>query len=66
MWPLIVIHSANLRILPIGLAQFQRPYATQWQLLMATSVIVMVPVLIVFIAGQRHFIRPIILSGLKP
>ncbi len=65
MWPLIVIDSLRLKTLPIGLAQFQGPYATEWHLLMAASVIVMVPVLIVFIAGQRYFVRGIILSGLK-
>ena len=65
MWPLIVIDSLNLKTLPIGLAHFQGPYLTEWNLLMAASVIVMVPVLIVFIAGQRYFVRGIILSGLK-
>jgi multiple sugar transport system permease protein len=65
MWPLIVIDSLRLKTLPIGLAQFQGPYVTEWHLLMAASVIVMVPVLIVFVAGQRYFVRGIILSGLK-
>jgi len=65
MWPLIVIDSLNLKTLPIGLAHFQGPYLTEWNLLMAASVIVMVPVLIVFIVGQRYFVRGIILSGLK-
>jgi len=44
MWPLIVIDSLNLKTLPIGLAHFQGPYLTEWNLLMAASVIVMVPV----------------------
>jgi multiple sugar transport system permease protein len=65
MWPLIVIDSLHLKTLPIGLAHFQGPYATEWHLLMAASVIVMVPVLLVFIAGQRYFVRGIILSGIK-
>jgi len=65
MWPLIVIDSLNLKTLPIGLAHFQGPYLTEWHLLMAASVIVMVPVLIVFVAGQRYFVRGIILSGMK-
>jgi len=65
MWPLIVIDSLNLKTLPIGLAHFQGPYLTEWHLLMAASVIVMVPVLVVFVIGQRYFVRGIILSGLK-
>ena len=65
MWPLIVIDSLGLKTLPIGLAHFQGPYLTEWHLLMAASVIVMVPVLIVFVIGQRYFVRGLILSGLK-
>jgi len=65
MWPLIVIDSLRLKTLPIGLAHFQGPYLTEWNLLMAASVIVMVPVLIVFVIGQRYFVRGIMLSGLK-
>jgi len=65
MWPLIVTHSIEKKTLPIGLAAFQGLYITDWTLLMAASIIVMVPTLIVFIFNQRFFVEGIKLSGMK-
>ncbi len=65
LWPLMVVDSLPLKTLPIGLAHFQDAYTTEYHLLMAASVIVMIPVLIVFLIGQRYFVRGIALSGLK-
>jgi len=65
MWPLIMINTMEKKTLPIGLASFQGLYTTDWTLLMAASIIVMVPTLIVFIAGQRFFVEGIKLSGVK-
>ena len=65
MWPLMVVDRLALKTLPIGLAHFQDSYTTEYHLLMAASVIVMVPVLIVFLLGQRYFVRGIALSGIK-
>jgi len=47
------------------IAHFQDSYTTEYHLLMAASVIVMLPVLIVFVIGQRYFVRGIALSGMK-
>lgn len=65
LWPLMVVDRLALKTLPIGLAHFQDSYTTEYHLLMAASVIVMVPVLIVFLIGQRYFVRGIVLSGMK-
>ena len=65
LWPLMVVDRLALKTLPIGLAHFQDSYTTEYQLLMAASVIVMIPVLIVFLIGQRYFVRGIALSGMK-
>ena len=65
LWPLMVVDRLALKTLPIGLAHFQDSYTTDYHLLMAASVIVMVPVLIVFMLGQRYFVRGIALSGMK-
>jgi multiple sugar transport system permease protein len=64
LWPLIVTNSPEMRTLPVGLSAFQGQYKTDWNLLMAGSVIAMLPILIVYIIGQRWFIRGITLSGL--
>ncbi|MFH1902691.1 MAG: carbohydrate ABC transporter permease [Candidatus Omnitrophota bacterium] len=65
MWPLIVTNSMEKKTLPIGLASFQGLYTTDWTLLMAASIIVMVPTLVVFIFNQRFFVEGIKLSGMK-
>jgi len=65
MWPLIVISSPEKRTLPLGLYAFMGQYGTEWTLLMAASLMVLLPVLIVFLLGQRYFVRGIVLSGLK-
>lgn len=64
-WPLIIITSEELRTLPLGLALFVVKNRTAWDLLMAGSVIATVPVLIVFLFFQRHFIRGIAVTGMK-
>lgn len=65
MWPLIVTNSMEMKTLPVGLAAFQGLYTTNWTLLMAATVIVLIPVLLVYIFNQRYFVRGIVLSGLK-
>jgi multiple sugar transport system permease protein len=64
-WPLIIISSEELRTLPLGLALFVVRNRTAWDLLMAGSVVATLPVLIVFLLFQRHFVRGIAMSGLK-
>ncbi len=65
MWPLIVTDSTGMKTLPVGLASFQGQYNTDWTMLMAASIIVLLPVLNVFIFNQRFFVRGIVMSGLK-
>ena len=64
-WPLVIISSEELRTLPLGLALFVVRNRTVWDLLMAGSVITTVPVLLVFLVFQRHFIRGIAVTGMK-
>lgn len=65
MWPLIVTNSIDLKTLPIGLASFQGLYSTDWTLLMAGSVIVVIPVIVVFLLNQRYFVEGIQMGALK-
>ena len=65
MWPLIVTNSMEKKTLPIGLASFQGLYTTDWTLLMAGSIIVLIPVLVIFIFNQRFFEKGIQLTGIK-
>ena len=68
MWPLLVTESVEKKTLPIGLAYFQEVYQyTQpdWSLLMAGSLLVTIPVILVFVFNQRFFVEGIKLSGIK-
>jgi len=65
MWPMIVINSDRLKTLPIGLQAFQSSYGAQWHLIMAASLIVLVPVIVIFIAGQKYITKGIMMTGLK-
>ena len=63
--PLIFINSVQARTLPLGLAALQTMYTTDWPVLMAGSVISVMPVIGVFLLSQEFFIQGITLSGLK-
>ncbi|MFH0839059.1 MAG: carbohydrate ABC transporter permease [Candidatus Omnitrophota bacterium] len=65
MWPLIIMNSAEKFTLPVGLAYFQGTYGTEWGLLMAGSVIVTLPIMLIFIFNQRFFVEGIKLTGIK-
>ena len=65
IWPLIVTSSEEMKTLPIGLSYFQDMYSTNWTMLMAASVIVLLPALLVFIFNQRFITKGIAMSGLK-
>lgn len=64
--PLIYLHDPKLFTLSLGLRQFQGEYYTEWQLLMAASVAVLTPLVIIFFVAQKYFIRGITLfSGVN-
>jgi multiple sugar transport system permease protein len=65
MWPLIVVNSESMKTLPIGLQAFQSSYGAQWHLIMAASLIVLIPVIIIFIFGQKYITRGIMMTGMK-
>jgi len=65
MWPLIVTHYQEMYTLPVALTAFQEMHTVQWTLLMAGSVIMILPMLVVFIVGQRFFIEGIRLGAVK-
>jgi multiple sugar transport system permease protein len=64
LYPLVVTSSTEMSTLTVGLNTLQGQYNTAWTLLMAGSVIALVPVLLVFIFAQRYFIRGIAMTGL--
>ena len=65
MWPLIVTHTKDMFTLPVALTQFQELFGVQWTLLMAGSIIMIAPMVVVFVLGQRFFIEGIQLGAVK-
>ena len=64
-WPLIMVTQDSMKTLPLGLLSFMGLYSTQWALLMAGSMMMILPMIIVFILGQKWFISGIQLGALK-
>jgi ABC-type glycerol-3-phosphate transport system permease component len=62
--PLIYTQQKDLWPLALGLRSFLQEYDTRWNLLMAGSSLMLLPVLIVFFSAQKYFIRGIALTGL--
>lgn len=64
-WANVAIKNAAQRTLPIGIALFQSEHLTEWGQVFAASLVALVPVLIIFIIFQRHFVQGISTTGLK-
>jgi multiple sugar transport system permease protein len=65
VWPLIIVDNPKMMPLSVALKLFQDQYSVDMTLLMAASVIALVPILIVYIAGQRYFTEGILLGAVK-
>ena len=63
--PLIYINSDKWKTLPLGLAGFQGTYSTDTNLLMAASLIVILPCVILFFCAQKAFVEGVTFSGGK-
>jgi len=65
IWPLIVLMKESKYTLPVALANLSGEYATDYGLMMAGSVIVVTPIIIVFLFAQRYVIESFATAGLK-
>jgi raffinose/stachyose/melibiose transport system permease protein len=63
--PLVMVTDESLRTAPLGLAFFQGQYTSGLSLLAAGAVIVAVPVVVVYLFLQRHFIRGMVDGAIK-
>ena len=64
-WPLVISTTERSRTLQLGLQTFQDQTLTEWGLLMAGTTITVLPLLLIFIFGQRFFVEGIALTGTK-
>ena len=65
LWPLLITTTDDMRTIQLGLTVFVQQYSTQWDQLMAATVVATMPVIIVFGFGQRLLVRSIAFTGIK-
>lgn len=67
LWPLLVLSSVKNKTLALGLLMFQEQSTmkTPWHLVMASATFAIMPILVVFTLGQKHYVQGIVTSGLK-
>ena len=65
LWPLIVLNTQEKYTLQIGLAMLRDELGTNWPVLMAATSLATIPLIVLFLAAQKQFIKGITLTGLK-
>lgn len=65
LWPLVVLRSPELQTLPIALAGLQGQYVSEWDVIMAGSVVSVIPMLALYIFAQKYVIQGVASSGIK-
>lgn len=65
MWPLIVLSDSHLQTLPVALASLSREHAQDGELMMAGSVVTVLPVLLLFLGLQKYYIRGLLAGSVK-
>lgn len=65
MWPLIMTNSENMRTVQLALTMFKTDSGIMWNQMMAGSVVVALPMFVLFLCAQKYFIQGIVTSGLK-
>lgn len=64
-WPLIITRSDEMKTVQLGLTLFADEFTIQWNLLMAATTLIILPLLIVFLLLQRYFVQGIVTTGVK-
>lgn len=65
LWPLVILRSDELKTLPLALASLQGQFTTQWDVMMAGSVVSIIPMLALYIFAQKYIIQGVAGSGIK-
>jgi multiple sugar transport system permease protein len=63
LWPLISTDSNRLQVLSVGVANFNSNFAAQWNLVLAGSLVALIPMVILFVVFQKHIVESVSLSG---
>ena len=65
MWPLIVLSDQSLQTLPVALASLSREHVQDNELMMAGSVVTVLPVLLLFLSLQRYYMQGLLVGSVK-
>jgi len=65
LWPLVVTNSEMLQTLPLGLQSFQGQFGFEWHLMMAASLLMLAPIVLLFLFCQRFFISGLTIGAVK-
>jgi multiple sugar transport system permease protein len=63
--PLVMIQRNSLATLTLGLVRMRGEYVARWPLIMAMSMLIMLPLVIIYVIAQRSFVRGIAVTGLN-
>ncbi|MDI3298752.1 MAG: carbohydrate ABC transporter permease [Bacillota bacterium] len=65
MWPFVMTNSEDMFTLTVGLQSFHTQYYVFWNDVMAASMLATLPIVVLYVALQRYFVRGIATTGLK-
>ena len=65
LWPLIVTNSNSLQVLSVATANFNSNFTVQWNLILAASLVALIPMVILFAIFQKQIVRSISLTGIN-
>ena len=65
LWPLIVTNSNSLQVLSVATANFNSNFGVQWNLILAASLVALIPMVILFAIFQKYIVRSISLTGIN-
>lgn len=63
LWPLLMIQRKEIATLTLGLVWMQGQYVSDWPVLMAASIVILVPLIFVYAIAQRSFVSGIAMTG---
>jgi ABC-type glycerol-3-phosphate transport system permease component len=65
LWPLVVMQDWHKQVLQVAIATFTTPDQVFWGQLFAACTVSSVPLIVLFLALQRYYVRGVVMSGLK-
>ncbi|MBN9175758.1 MAG: carbohydrate ABC transporter permease [Microbacterium sp.] len=65
LWPLIILRDPTMQTLPVALSTLQGQFSTQWDVLMAGSVVSIIPMLALYLFAQKYIVQGVAGTGLK-